>query len=199
LKAIGIWSPFALFGAHVLAEAETNALVHDVAGIHTDDHPVLEFRTPRSLYADTTPMIAQELDRVRQPSPPVIQGFDVQRDLDAEQTYLLGFAYASLGRRELGIDYMQRSTAMAPDQPPFFVGLANQYRLAGRLADAQTAYEKALTLDLNNVEALLSLGEIRLEAGQIEWTRLLAERALRLAPQNARAHALVDRLQEAER
>jgi tetratricopeptide (TPR) repeat protein len=77
--------------------------------------------------------------------------------------------------------------------------LANQYRLAGRLAEAQAAYEKALTLDLNNIEALLSLGEIRLDAGQIEWTRLLAERALRLAPQNARAHALVDRLQEAER
>jgi spermidine synthase len=198
-KSIGIWTPSALFAAHVLAEAETNALVREVAGIHTDDHPVLEFRTPRSLYADTTPMIAQELDRVRQPKPPDIQGFDTQHDLDAERTYLLGFAYASLGRRELGIDYMQRSTTMAPDQPPFFVGLANQYRLAGRLAEAQAAYEKALTLDLNNIEALLSLGEIRLDAGQIEWTRLLAERALRLAPQNARAHALVDRLQEAER
>ena len=199
LKSIGMWTPFALFGAHVLRDTETDALVRNVAGIHTDDHPVLEFRTPRSLYVDTTPMIVQELDRFRQVNPPAIEGFDPQHGLDAEGTYLLGFAYASLGRTELGITYMQRSTTMAPDQPSLFVGLANQYRQAGRLAEAQAAYEKALTIDLNNVEALLSLGEIRLAAGQIEWTRLLAERALRLAPQNARAHALVDRLQEAER
>jgi spermidine synthase len=199
LKSIGMWTPFALFGAHVLTAQETDALVRNVAGIHTDDHPVLEFRTPRSLYLDTTPMIAQELDRYRQANPPAIAGFDPKHDLDAEGTYLLGFAYASLGRAELGITHMQRSTTMAPDQPVFFVGLANQYRQAGRLAEAQAAYEKALNLDLDNMEALLSLGEIRLDAGQIEWTRLLAERALRLQPQNARAHALVDRLQEAER
>jgi spermidine synthase len=199
LKSIGFWTPYALFAAHVLGEAETDALVRNVVGIYTDDHPVLEFRTPRSLYVDTTPMIVQELDRFRQENPPAIQGFDPQHDLDAEGTYLFGFASASLGRSDLGITYMQRSTTMAPDHPLFLVGLANQYRLGGRLADAQAAYEKALTLDLNNVEALLSLGEIRLDAGQIEWTRLLAQRALRLAPQNARAHALVDRLQEAER
>ena len=199
LKSIGIWTPSALFAAHVLGEAETDALVRNVAGVHTDDRPVLEFRTPRSLYVDTTPMIAQELDRFRQPNPPVIAGFDPQHDLDPEGTYLLGFAYASLGRPQLGISYLERSTKMAPNDALFFVGLANQYRQGGRLADAQTAYEKALNLDLNNVEALLSLGEIRLDAGQIEWTRLLAERALRLEPQNARAHALVDRLQEVER
>jgi len=199
LKSIGIWTPYALFAAHVLGEAETDALVHNVAGVHTDDHPVLEFRTPRSLYVDTTPMIVQELDRYHQLNPPAIASFDPQHDLDAEGAYLLGFAYGSLGRTELGITYMQRSTTMAPDRPMFFVGLANQYRHAGRLAEALTAYETALNLDLNNVEALLSLGEIRLDAGQIEWTRLLAERALRLEPQNARAHALVDRLQETER
>ena len=49
LKSIGIWTPYALFAAYVLGAAETDALVHNVAGLHTDDHPVLEFRTPRSL------------------------------------------------------------------------------------------------------------------------------------------------------
>jgi tetratricopeptide (TPR) repeat protein len=199
LKSIGIWTPSAFFAGHVLGETETDALVRNVAGVHTDDHPVLEFRTPRSLYVDTTPMITEELDRFQKQNPPTIAGLDPEHDLDAEATYLLGFAYASLGRPQLGITYMERSTKMAPDHPEVLVGLANQYRQAGRLAEAQAAYEKALNQDLNNIEALLSLGEIRLDAGQIEWTRLLAERALRLEPQNARAHALVDRLQEAER
>jgi spermidine synthase len=199
MKAIGIWHPFALFGAYVLGETETAALAAEASGLHTDDHPVLEFRTPRSLYVETTPMIAQELNRFRKADPPVVPGFDLERDLDAEGNYLLGFAYASVGRPDLGVKYMEKSTTMAPNEPQFFVGLAHQYQQTGRIPEAQAAYEKALNLDLNNVEALLSLGEIRLELGQIEWTRLLAERALRLAPQNARAHALVDRLQEAER
>ena len=56
-----------------------------------------------------------------------------------------------------------------------------------------------LSLDLNNVEALVSLGEIRLDEGQPEWTRVLSERALRLAPLDARVHALIDRLQQMER
>jgi len=94
---------------------------------------------------------------------------------------------------------MERSTTMAPNRPMFLVGLGNQYRAAGRVFDARTAYERALALDLNNLEALVSLGEIRLDEGQMEWTRVLTDRALRLAPQNARVHALIDRLQETER
>lgn len=199
LQSAGIWHPFALFGGEILGEDEVKTFVREVPRFHTDDHPVLEFRTPRSLYVETTPMIAQALDALRRPNAPVIAGFDPQHDLDAEGTYLLGFAYASLGRSALGMTYMERSTTMAPDRPLFFVGLANQYREAGRIADAQAAYERALTLDLNNVDALVSLGEIRLDGGQIEWTRVLTDRALRLAPQDARVHALVERLLEAER
>ena len=199
LQVVGVLQPFALFGAQVLGENESNLFVRDVDGLHTDDHPVLEFRTPRSLYVDTTPMIAQELSDSRRPDAPAIVGFDPEHDLDAQGAYLLGFAYASVGQLNPAIAYMERSTAMAPDRPPFWVGLGNQYRAAGRAGDARTAYERALTLDINNVEALVSLGEIRLDEGQLKWTRVLAERALVLAPQDARVHDLLGKLDEAER
>ena len=199
LQAVGVLQPFALFGAQVLGENESNLFVRDVDGLHTDDHPVLEFRTPRSLYVDTTPMIAQELSDSRRPDAPAIAGFDPQHDLDAQGAYLLGFAYASVGQLNPAIAYMERSTAMAPDRPLLWVGLGNQYRAAGRAGDARTAYERALTLDINNVEALVSLGEIRLDEGQLKWTRVLAERALVLAPQDARVHDLLGKLDEAER
>ena len=94
---------------------------------------------------------------------------------------------------------MKRSTMMAPNRPFFFVGLGHEYRAAGRTSDARTAYEQALRLDINNVDALISLGEIRLDEGQLEWTRVLADRALRLAPHNARVHVLIGRLNDAER
>ncbi len=199
LNSIGIWQPFALFGAQILAENESAAFTRDIAEFNTDNRPTLEFRAPRSLYVETTPKIARELNPFRRPEAPPILGFDPQRDLDADGAYLLGFAYASMGQSDLGIRYMERSTAMAFDRPMFFVGLGNQYRAAGRISEARTAYERALSLDLNNVEALVSLGEIRLDEGQLEWTRVLSDRALRLAPQDARAHALMDRLREMER
>ena len=199
LNSMGIWRPFALFGAQVLGENESDAFTREVDEFNKDDRPTLEFRAPRSLYVETTSSIAKELNPFRRPDAPAIAGFDPQRDLDADGTYLLGFAYASMGQNDLAIRYMERSTAMAPGRAMFLVGLANQYRAAGRVVDARGAYERALNLDLNNVEALVSLGEIRLDEGQLEWTRVLSERALQLAPQDARVHDLIDRLQDAER
>jgi spermidine synthase len=199
LNSIGIWQPFALFGAQILAENESAAFTRDLAEFNTDNRPTLEFRAPRSLYVETTSKIARELNPFRRPDAPPILGFDPQRDLDADGAYLLGFAYASMGQSDLGIRYMERSTAMALDRPMFFVGLGNQYRAAGRISEARSAYERALSLDLNNVEALVSLGEIRLDEGQLEWTQVLSDRALRLAPQDPRVHALMDRLREMQR
>jgi hypothetical protein len=156
LQSIGIWHPAALFAGYVLGPDRLPGLIGGVGLPHTDDRPVLEFRTPRSLYAATMPQIADLLDRLRGHSFPPVVGFDPARDLDADATYLLGFAYASLGQSRRGIPYMERSTRMAPDRPLFYIGLAHQYREAGRAA-------------------------------------ALAERALRVAPQDARARALLDR------
>jgi cytochrome c-type biogenesis protein CcmH/NrfG len=94
---------------------------------------------------------------------------------------------------------MERSTQLDPKNATFFVGLGNEYRTAGRDADAGQAYERALALDLNNVEALVSLGEMRFDQGQLDWTRVLASRALRLAPQDPRVHALVGKIEQASR
>jgi tetratricopeptide (TPR) repeat protein len=174
-------------------------LIGSTRRLHTDDLPILEFRTPRRLYVDTVPQIDQHLAGLRGPAFPPIAGFDPARDLDADATYLLGFAYASLGQPKLGIPYMERSTQMAPDRPAFFIGLANQYREVGRPRDAEEAYTRALALEPNNLEAITALGEVLLDAGQAARALQLAERALRLAPSDARAQALAAKAKERQR
>src|SRR2546427_4966929 len=99
-------------------------------------------RPPRSTLFPYTTLFRSNY--YRRPEAPAIAGFDPQRDLDADGAYLLGFAYASVGRSDMAITSMERSIRMAPNRPMFFVGLGNQYRAAGRVSDADTAYERAL-------------------------------------------------------
>ncbi len=196
LRSIGIWHPAALFGGYVLGDAQVVALAGTTRRVHTDDLPTMEFETPRWLYVDTVAQIGETLARLRGPAFPAVTGFDPSRDLDADATYLLGFAYASLGQSKLGIPYMERSTTMAPERPAFFVGLANQYREVGRPRDAEESYIRALALEPDNVEALTALGEVLLEAGQAARAASFADRALRLAPSDARAQALAAKVKE---
>lgn len=190
LQSIGIWHPLALFAGHLLGDPQISALRLGAAGPHTDDRPVVEFRTPRQLYRDSIPEIEAFLGRLGAPAFPRVAGFDPARDLDADTTYLIGFAYASLGQSRAGIPYMERSTIMAPRRAAFFVGLANQYREVGRPRDAETAYGRALALEPQNVEALVALGEVLLEGGQASRALALAKKALRLVPNDPRALAL---------
>ena len=80
---------------------------------------------------------------------------------------------------------------MAPNRAVFLVGLGNQYRAAGRIQDADAAFERALKLDLNNLEALLSLGEIRLTRGS--WSGRACWRIGLCNWRRIRASACIDR------
>lgn len=193
LQSIGIWHPAALFAGYVIGHGAVATLTAQESQLHTDDRPVIEFRTPRALYADTTARINALLDGLRlNPFPPTT-GFDPAKDLDADATYLLGFAYASLSQAARGIPHMERSIRMAPDRPAFRVGLANQYRETGRARDAEREYRRAIVLDPQHVEALTALAEVLVEAGQYDEALKFAERALRAAPSDERARRVAVR------
>lgn len=196
LQSVGIWHPVAVFAAFVAGEEPLAAYTASVRQLHRDDRPVLEFVTPRFLYVDTTAGINDALQTLRSTPMPPLAGFDPSRDMDADATYLLGFAYASLGRPALGIPYMERSTQMAPGRAAFHVGLANQYRDAGRRREAAAAYQRAIAVDPGQVEARVALGELRLEDGQVREALDLANAALRIDPANERAKTLVARARE---
>ncbi|HET9492154.1 MAG TPA: fused MFS/spermidine synthase [Methylomirabilota bacterium] len=166
LQSIGVWHPAALFGAFVTDRDGVARLVASVSGRHTDELPTLEFVTPRSLYVDTTAQLESLLGGLRRASFPPIEGFDAGRQMDAEATSLLGFAYASQGRVPLGIEYMERSVQMAPGQAPLWVELGHRYREVGRRAEAEAAYRHALAIDPQQVQARRALGQLVGDAGQ---------------------------------
>ncbi|MGH7313912.1 MAG: fused MFS/spermidine synthase, partial [Candidatus Rokuibacteriota bacterium] len=199
LQAIGVWHPAALFSAFVIDEDRVARLVESVRRVHTDDLPTLEFVTPRSLYMNTTAQLEDLLGRLRGAPFPRIEGFDPDQEMDAEATYLLGFAYASQGRALLGIEYMEHSVQMAPRRAPLWVGLGNRYREVGRRREAETAYLRAIAVDPMQVEARIALATVALNKGQAIRGLEVAEAALQLEPENSRAKDLVARARAAVR
>ena len=75
-------------------------------------------------------------------------------------------------------------------------GLFNLHTVTRRSTGAsrQAGFEDLNRLEAGGGEAVVSPDEIRFDQGQLEW-----KRALRLASQGARVHALIGKLMDGER
>ena len=160
LRGIGIWSPAAFFGPFVLAGGDLDRLLADAPGLHTDDHPVIEFFAPRALYAETSPHNDALIEAAQTRLFPDMENFDPDRDLDPHETYLLGFARASMNRFDSAISLMEDSVRRDPTNPKAWIGLGNQYAGQSRPERAIAAYRSALAAGPGEPEASLDLARI---------------------------------------
>ncbi len=179
LRSIGIWDPVAVFAAFLL-DGDDLARLAGRAGIHTDDHPEIEFRTPRQLYLDNTEATDQALRKLQtRRFPARLTGLE-EASLPARPLYLLGFGYASLERLDAGIELMERAVALDPSDAKFRIGLANQYERTGRLQDSAAAFRAALALDRGDEEAILGLSRTAGALGASEEAEAALREALTL-------------------
>jgi len=160
LRGIGIWSPAAFFGPFVLAGGDLDRLLADAPGLHTDDHPVIEFFAPRALYAETSPHNDALIEAAQTRLFPDMENFDPARDLDPHETYLLGFARASMNRFDSAISLMEDSVRRDPTNPKAWIGLGNQYAGQSRPERAIAAYRSALAAAPGEPEASLELARM---------------------------------------
>ena len=160
LRGIGIWSPAAFFGPFVLAGGDLDRLLADAPGIHTDDRPVIEFFAPRALYAETSPRNDAMIEAAQTRLFPDMENFDPARDLDPHETYLLGFARASMNRFDSAISLMEDSVRRDPSNPKAWIGLGNQYAGQSRPERAIAAYRSALAAAPGEPEASLELARM---------------------------------------
>ena len=182
LRAIGIWHPLAFFSAFVLEGQDLGRLLAGVRGIHTDDHPVIEFHAPRYLYRGTAEINDEVVQRPQSSTFPAMTHFDEARDLDPHATYLLGFGYASLNRFDQAIRFMREAVQRAPSNAKYWIGLGNQYRNRDRLEEAEEAYRKALAASPGESEATLDLSAILRAKGREKEAEEFLARALPLQP-----------------
>ncbi len=177
LRSIGIWSPPSLFGAFVLAGADLDRFLAGVGGVHTDDHPVIEFFAPRSLYSETARPNDAMVEAAQTRLFPAEMDLDREGALDPNETYLLGFARASMNRFDSAIRLMEESVARDPGNPKAWIGLGNQYRDQGQWDRAGAAYGSALAAAPGEPEASLELSSLLVARSD----RAGAEEVLRVA------------------
>jgi len=178
LISIGFWSPLSVFAAFVLDGEDMGRMLADVRTVHADDHPVIEYLTPRAGNDDTTTVNDAGVQVLQTKAFPPIAGFDAARDLDSRGLYLLGFAYASIGRTDPAIRLMEQSVEAPGAEAKFFVGLGNQYRARGLTGKAAAAYERALAMTPSENEASLQLAELARTQGDDATARQILLAAL---------------------
>jgi len=74
--------------------------------------------------------------------------------------------------------------------PRSMSGVANEYRNANHRLQAKAAYERAIALDMRQVEARVALGEMALKEGEASRALGLERAALRMEPDNVRVRRL---------
>src|ERR1700722_17707190 len=92
----------------------------------------------------------------------------------------LGLVDVRLQRPEMAIDHFRRATELRADVPAFHANLGELCRVAGRLADAEASYRRALKLQPENMIALCGLGTTLRRLGQLRESLACFDDVLKL-------------------
>jgi tetratricopeptide (TPR) repeat protein len=95
---------------------------------------------------------------------------------------LMAEANASAERHIDAIAEYQAAIKLAPNEPRLHEELGTEYRVAGKMQEAEQAYLKELEIDPENISAQYKLGVIAIERGDPARGKSLIEGALRVKP-----------------
>ncbi|MDP9174918.1 MAG: tetratricopeptide repeat protein [Planctomycetota bacterium] len=105
----------------------------------------------------------------------------------AQAMHLLGTLAHAAGRLDLAADLMNRSIALQPRVPEFYLNMGVVLLALGRIDEAVTAYRQAVALNTNSPEAHFGLGGALVCAKDIPGAEQCFRRALELRPDYAEA------------
>jgi len=95
---------------------------------------------------------------------------------------LLAEASAGAERHMDAIAEYEAAIKLAPNEPRLHEELGTEYRLAGKLPEAEQAYLRELEIDPENISAQYKLGVIAIESGDPLRGKSLIEGAVRVKP-----------------
>uniref|UniRef100_B0T4N2 Sulfotransferase n=1 Tax=Caulobacter sp. (strain K31) TaxID=366602 RepID=B0T4N2_CAUSK len=106
----------------------------------------------------------------------------------SDALHLMGLMAHAYGNLDLAIDHL-RHACLAPRAPAQYLSnLAEMCRQAGRLAEAEQAARRSVSMDSSLVAGWNNLGIVLQEAGKLEESLTCLERVVALQPDYAEAH-----------
>ena len=106
----------------------------------------------------------------------------------ATALHFLGVACFQQGRRDEGIEHIQRALVSDPSYVDAWSNLGNLYKESERAEDAEAAYRQALAVNDSHAEAWNNLGVVLRARGQAADAVAALQRAVQCSPRFADAH-----------
>lgn len=186
LGRIGITHPRALLEAFWMAPDDVRRLTADIAWLHQDDKPFLEFSAPKALYVGPTFEINYEGLRGFR-SPPTAIAPDVA-DAPQDGAYWAAIADFYLYRGEIArtVEALENAVAAEPNNAALWLRLGEQATQRSMHLKAREAFNRALAIEPSRVETYYALAQLLRRQSEVEQALAAYERAGRLrAPDGA--------------
>ena len=103
---------------------------------------------------------------------------------DTSTRFTLGQAFYAMDQMEKARDVFVELAAREPGKAPYLTWSGHAHRALGSIAQARSAYDKALQIDSSAVDALTGLAGLEVDAGNSDMAEVQVSRALALAPEN---------------
>ena len=186
LLRLGMREPLALLSCYLLDEEGVERFVAG-SRINSDNHPVLEFSVPRSMYVDISESNQRLLSSFRTREFPEMRNFDRQRVTGrASFWYHLGMAYDGKNLTEEAYRCYNKAISVDAKFSSAYVGLALDLYKENKVWEAMENLKKAIAIDPSGSEAYYNLAQMYQNQGLLDDARLNYEYAIKHSPQSDR-------------
>jgi tetratricopeptide (TPR) repeat protein len=184
MQKLNVREPLALLSSYLLDE---DSVTRFTAGsrINSDNHPVLEYSVPRSIYVDTSLSNWKMMSKFKTREFPKMSNFNEQRVTNrASLWYHLGIAY---DYKDMPIEtqkYYKKAISVDASFAPAYEGLALNLYKENKVNEAIENFQKAITIDPNASEAYYNLAQVYQAQGMREEAISCYQSAIKLSPAN---------------
>ncbi|MBD3180748.1 tetratricopeptide repeat protein, partial [Candidatus Poribacteria bacterium] len=188
MQRLSIREPLAILSCYLLDEDGVAKMVSG-AEINTDDHPILEYSTPRSLYMNTANANHRMLMTFRNDMFPKMVNFNRERVTGrASFWYHMGAAYDFKGVWSEAEKSYKKAISVSPDFAPAYVGLALLQHRDEKTSLAIENLKKAIQLDPAEANTYYNLAQMYEETEKMDKAVENYRLAIKYSPRPERYH-----------